>query len=127
MKLTAFERFDARGWLNGEVMTIDLGDRAVSTDLLYPGVVTDAKPVSELVKQSGAVAGVNGDFFDINNTNAPSGAMIQNGSLLKGPQGSHTLTAGVDENGIGNISNLFLEGTVQLPSGSVEFGSAQSI
>lgn len=123
MELTTFERFDVRGWLNGEVMTIDLGHRAVSTDLLYPGVVTDAKPVSELVKQSGAVAGVNGDFFDINNTNAPSGAMIQNGSLLKGPQGSHTLTAGVDENGIGNISNLFLEGTVQLPSGSVELAA----
>lgn len=117
IELSQFERFDARGWLNGEVMTVDLSHDAVSTDLLFPGVISSAKPLSEMAKQSGAVGGVNGDFFDINNTKAPSGTMIQNGALLKGPQGSHTLTAGVDEQGIGNISNIFLEGKVQLPSG----------
>ncbi|WP_042148470.1 phosphodiester glycosidase family protein [Paucisalibacillus sp. EB02] len=123
MELSTFERFDARGWLNGEVMTINLGHDAVSADLLYPGFITKALPVSEMAKQTGAVAGVNGDFFDINNTKAPSGTMIQNGSLLKGPQGSHTLTAGVDENGLGKISNIFLEGSIQLPSGSVELAA----
>ncbi|WP_156290571.1 phosphodiester glycosidase family protein [Oceanobacillus salinisoli] len=117
IELTQFERFDARGWLNGEVMTIDLSNEAVSADLLYPGVITDSKPVSEMAKEAGAVAGVNGDFFDINNTKAPSGSMIQGGNILKGPQGSHTLTAGVDEDGIGVITNILLEGTIQLPSG----------
>lgn len=123
MELTVFERFDPRGWLNGEVLTIDLGNHAVTTDLLFPGVITDAKPVSELTKLNGAVAGVNGDFFDINNTKAPSGVMIQNGNLLKGPQGAHTLAAGVDEHGLGKITNIFLEGTVHLPSGSVELAA----
>ena len=123
IELSTFERFDARGWLNGEVMTINMASDAVSTDLLYPGVITSAKPVSEMAKQSRAVAGVNGDFFDINATKAPSGAMIQNGNLLKSPQGSHTLTAGVDENGVGRISNMFLDGTVQLPSGEVELAA----
>ncbi|WP_196493709.1 phosphodiester glycosidase family protein [Ornithinibacillus caprae] len=123
IELTGFERFDARGWLNGEVMTVDLANDAVSTDLLFPGVITDAKPVSEMAKQSGAVAGVNGDFFDINNTKAPSGTMIQSGRLLKGPQGSHTLTAGVDEQGIGKIMNIFLQGTVQLPTGEHELAA----
>ncbi|WP_249870818.1 phosphodiester glycosidase family protein [Oceanobacillus saliphilus] len=117
IELTHFERFDARGWLNGEVMTVDLANEAVSTDLLYPGVITDSKPLSEMAKQSGAVGGVNGDFFDINNTKAPSGTMIEDGSLLKGPQGSHTLTAGVNEHGIGDITSVFLEGIVQMPSG----------
>ncbi|WP_051359403.1 phosphodiester glycosidase family protein [Paucisalibacillus globulus] len=117
MGLTTFERFDARGWVNGEMMTIDIAHDAVSADLLFPGVITDALPVSELTKQAGAVAGVNGDFFDINNTKAPLGTMIHSGSLLKGPQGSHTLTAGVDQHGIGQISDIFLDGTVQLPSG----------
>ncbi len=123
LELTTFERFDGRGWLNGEVMTIDLENEAVSTDLLYPGEISDTKPVSELAKQHGAVAGVNGDFFDINNTNAPLGTMIQDGEMLKGPQGSHTLTFGVDENGLGNLSRIFLEGTVQLPSSSVELAA----
>ncbi|RLL43616.1 hypothetical protein D8M04_11860 [Oceanobacillus piezotolerans] len=120
VELTQFERLDARGWLNGEVMTIDLSNQAISTDLLYPGVITDSEPVSKMAKESGAIAGVNGDFFDINNTKAPSGSMIKNGTLLKGPQGSHTLTAGVDQEGIGAISNIFLEGTVSLPSGKYE-------
>ncbi len=117
IELSQFERFDARGWLNGEVMTVDLSHEAVSTDLLFPGVISSAKPLSEMAQQAGAVGGVNGDFFDINNTKAPSGTMIQNGGLLKGPQGSHNLTAGVDEQGIGKISNIFLEGNIQLPSG----------
>ncbi|WP_047983954.1 phosphodiester glycosidase family protein [Ornithinibacillus californiensis] len=123
IELTTFERFDVRGWLNGEVMSVNMNHEAVSADLLFPGVITSAKPLSEMAKQYGAIAGVNGDFFDINNTKAPSGAMIQDGNLLKSPQGSHILTAGVDENGIGKISNMFLEGRVQLPSGEVELAA----
>lgn len=117
IELTSFERFDARGWVNGEVMTVDLSNSQVSADLLYPGTISSAKPLSEMAHTQGAIAGVNGDFFDINNTKAPLGTMIQNGTLLKGPQGSHTLTAGVDENGLGMISRIFLEGTVRLPTG----------
>ncbi len=115
--LTTFERFDARGWLNGEVLTVQLSNNQVSADLLFPGVITSARPLSEMAHLSGAVAGVNGDFFDINNTKAPLGTMIQNGTLLKGPQGSHTLTAGVNEQGLGQITNIFLEGKVALPTG----------
>ncbi|QGH36810.1 hypothetical protein GI584_23350 [Gracilibacillus salitolerans] len=119
IQLSSFERYDARGWLNGEVMTIDLSDDSVSADLLYPGVVTGARPLYEMAKQAGAVGGVNGDFFDINRTNAPLGTMIQDGELVKGPQGSHTLTAGVNEKGLGEITNIFLDGIVQLPNGDL--------
>ncbi|GAA0330144.1 phosphodiester glycosidase family protein [Bacillus carboniphilus] len=119
MELSHFERFDARGWINGEVMTVELSNDQITTNLLYPGTITSAQPLSQLALSSGAIAGVNGDFFDINNTKAPLGTMIQDGKLLKGPQGSHTLTAGVDELGIGRVTNIFLEGTVQLPSGNV--------
>ncbi|WP_067725868.1 phosphodiester glycosidase family protein [Oceanobacillus damuensis] len=117
IELTSFERFDIRGWLNGEIMTIDLSNENVSTDLLFPGVITKAMRVSEMAQASGAVGAVNGDFFDINNTKAPSGTMIKDGDLLKSPQGSHTLTAGVDEQGKGQIANIFLEGTIKLPAG----------
>ncbi len=119
IQVSSFERFDARGWLNGEVMTVDLSQDSVSADLLYPGVVTDAKPLSEMANDAGAVGGVNGDFFDINHTKAPSGTMIQNGEFIKGPQGSHTLTAGVDEQELGQITSIFLEGTVKLPDADI--------
>ncbi|MBP1082651.1 MULTISPECIES: phosphodiester glycosidase family protein [Bacillus] len=118
IELTSFERFDLRGWLNGELMTIELDNENVFLDLLFPGVVSSAKPLSEMAKTAGAIAGVNGDFFDINNTQAPLGGAIQNNQLLKGPEGSHTLTAGIDSNRIGRIANLLLEGTVTLSNGS---------
>jgi 3',5'-cyclic AMP phosphodiesterase CpdA len=118
IELSRFERFDARGWLNGEMMTIELQNENVSLDLLYPGSIASAKPLSEIAKEAGAMAGVNGDFFDINNTKAPLGGAIQNGKLLKGPEGSHTLTAGVDKSGIGRIANLLLEGTITFPNGT---------
>lgn len=118
IELSNFERFDARGWLNGEMMTVELDNESVSLDLLYPGSISAATPLSEMAKDAGAIAGVNGDFFDINHTKAPLGGAIQNGQLLKGPEGSHTLTAGIDENGVGQVANLFLEGTISLPSGN---------
>lgn len=119
VKLASFERFDARGWLNGEVMTINLGNDSISTDLLFPGSVSSAKPLSEMAKAAGAFAGVNGDFFDINNTKAPLGNVISNGEMVKGPQGSHTLTASIDNNGLGHISTILLDGKVKLPSGEI--------
>ncbi|WP_299093745.1 phosphodiester glycosidase family protein [uncultured Metabacillus sp.] len=118
IKLSSFERFDARGWLNGEMMTIELENENVSLDLLHPGSIAAAVPLSEMAKHAGAIAGVNGDFFDINNTKAPLGGAIQSGQLIKGPEGSHTLTAGVDKSGIGRIANLLLEGKVTLPNGT---------
>ncbi|WP_249872321.1 phosphodiester glycosidase family protein [Oceanobacillus saliphilus] len=116
IELSSFERFDARGWLNGEVMTIDLSNDMVAADLLYPGEISKTMRVSEMAKNAGAIGAVNGDFFDINNTSAPSGTMIKDNILLKSPQGS-TLTAGVDQQGLGKITDIFLEGTIQLPSG----------
>ncbi|KKI93219.1 hypothetical protein WQ54_05070 [Bacillus sp. SA1-12] len=118
IELSSFERFDARGWLNGEMMTIELQNENVSLDLLHPGSIASAVPLSEMAKDAGAIAGVNGDFFDINNTKAPLGGAIQKGQLLKGPEVSHTLTAGVDKSGIGRIASLLLEGTVTLPNGN---------
>ncbi|MEH7380184.1 phosphodiester glycosidase family protein [Bacillus sp. JJ1533] len=119
VELTSFERFDARGWLNGEIMTIDLSNNSISTDLLFPGSVSSAKPLSEMAKKAGAIAGVNGDFFDINNTKAPLGTVISEGKIVKGPQGSHTLTASVGKNGLGYISTILLDGKVKLPNGEV--------
>ena len=123
IQLISFERFDVRGWLNGEILTVDLANEDVSADLLFPGVITNAKPLSKMAEEANAVAGVNGDFFDINNTKAPSGAMVQDGTLLKGPQGSHTLTAGVDDDGLGMITNTLLQGKIQFPNAETELAA----
>jgi exopolysaccharide biosynthesis protein/3',5'-cyclic AMP phosphodiesterase CpdA len=112
MELTSFERFDARGWLNGEMMKIDLENGSVFADILHPGVVSKAEPLSETANREGAIAGVNGDFFDINGTKATVGVEVQDGKLLKGAATSREKSAGLDDNGIGQIADVLLDGTI---------------
>ena len=68
------------------------------------------------MREAGAVAGVNGDFFDINNSNAAIGPEILGGAIRKSGIG-RTQVAGVSENRLGRLANLALEATATLPSG----------
>lgn len=117
LNVTQFDRFDARGWVRGYVLQADLANPAVHADLLSPGSVTSAGPLSGFAGRSGAVAAVNGDFFDINNTNAPLGAEIQSGQLIKGPVPGWNNVAGVGTDQLGRLAKLMLSGIVTLPAG----------
>lgn len=117
--LTTFDRFDARGWIRGYVLEVDLSTPSVSTDLLFPGAVAAAEPLSASAARAGAIAAVNGDFFDIGNTKAPLGAEIVGGELIKGPESGWNNHVGVGADRLGRLAQVFLEGTVVLPSGSV--------
>lgn len=112
--LTSFERLDPRGWIHGQVLEVDLGVDATTTDLLWPGTVSATAPLSELAAAQGAVAGVNGDFFDINRTGAPLGAAIAGGELLKGPVAGRGTSAAVTTDRLGLLTEVLLEGTVTL-------------
>ncbi|MBV1942226.1 phosphodiester glycosidase family protein [Streptomyces sp. BV286] len=61
----------ARGVAHAHVLSIDLGNPRVSVDLLHPGAVAARAPISRLADAQGAVAGVNGDFFNITETQHP--------------------------------------------------------
>lgn len=110
--LTQFVRFDTRGWLRGGIMTVDLQDGTVKTDLLTAGKVAKATPTREQVKKSGAIVGVNGDFFDIGNTNAALGGEVQSGELLKSGS-KQWLQAAVTKDKLGAIGRMVLQGTVR--------------
>ncbi|WP_045520534.1 phosphodiester glycosidase family protein [Neobacillus niacini] len=112
VEFSTFERFDARGWINGEMLKVDLSNPAVTSDLLHPGVVAKAEGLSKSANRKGAIAGVNGDFFDINNTNAPLGAEIENGKLVKGAQPGREKSAGITKEGIGQLASVLLDGSV---------------
>lgn len=61
----------ARGVAHAHVVTVDLRNPHVRVDLLHPGAVAARAPVSRLADARGAVAGVNGDFFNISETQHP--------------------------------------------------------
>ncbi|WP_419999784.1 phosphodiester glycosidase family protein [Streptomyces boninensis] len=81
----------SHGSVTGHLVTVDLSDRHVRTDLLYPGAVGARSPVSGMANTSGAVAAVNGDFFNIDEsqhpgveaTGAPVGPAIAGARHLK--------------------------------------------
>ncbi|MFG1909007.1 phosphodiester glycosidase family protein [Kribbella sp. NPDC048928] len=102
---------DQRGWVDAQYLTIDLADKAVSTDLLTSGPVASGGPLSTAANKAGAVAGVNGEFFDIGNSNAALGGEVQNGQLLKSADASGRQHVGVSKDGIAQLVDLAVDST----------------
>ncbi|SFP97883.1 Calcineurin-like phosphoesterase [Amycolatopsis arida] len=117
LTLTEFDRFDPRGWIRGDTLTVDLAAGPRPT-YLSPGTVSARTPLSEQAERAGAVAGVNGDFFDINATGAPLGVGIAGGELRTAPASGHNLTASVTTGGTARLAEVFLKAEVTLPGGT---------
>ncbi|MFF4901368.1 phosphodiester glycosidase family protein [Streptomyces sp. NPDC001068] len=138
-----YRQFDlpaARGTVHAHLLTVDLSDPHVRVDLLDPGAVAARAPVSTMADTAGAVAGVNGDFFNINETQHPGveatgasvGPAIAHGRLLKSavptaqrfgpslPPGTDTtdvLGVGVDRRA--RMDRLKFVGTIRTPDGTL--------
>ncbi len=117
LTLTSFDRLDSRGWLRGDVLTVDLGAKGIAVDYLFSGKVAQAQLLTQQATRNNAIAAVNGDFFDMNNTNAPLGIGLSDGKLIQAPVPEWNQGVGVDRDGIGRLAQFFLEGTVTLPDG----------
>jgi hypothetical protein len=61
----------SHGTVHGHLLTVDLGDPHVRVDLLTPGAVAARGQVSALADARHAVGAVNGDFFDIDESQHP--------------------------------------------------------
>ncbi|MFC4908277.1 phosphodiester glycosidase family protein [Actinomadura gamaensis] len=119
------------GQITGKLLEIDL--RRARTGLLRPPSGTPRAPVSEMVNRARAVAGVNGDFFDISErahpgvpeTFAPDGPEVTAGRPIRAavpdgqrfgpaaPPGTSGTVIGVDRRGVGRIARLTLSGTIR--------------
>ncbi|MFD1660070.1 phosphodiester glycosidase family protein [Streptomyces caeni] len=81
----------SHGVARAHLLSIDLRNRNVRVDLLYPGAVAARATVSRLADAQHAVAGINGDFFNISETQHPGveatgsavGPAVANGHTLK--------------------------------------------
>lgn len=103
--LSSFDWYEEDSWIRGDALAVDLARTRVG--YVDPGTVARAAPLSS---QAGrAVAAVNGDFFDIDNSNAPEGVGIQDGLLRKSGRGR---AVGIDAAGVGSVMETFFEGTL---------------
>ncbi|MFJ5997676.1 phosphodiester glycosidase family protein [Streptomyces sp. NPDC092370] len=141
-----YEEFDikaAKGVTHAHVLRADLSNPRVRVDLLYPGAVASRAQVSAMANTQGAVAGVNGDFFNISETQHPGveatgasvGPAIAAGRTLKAavpdgqrfgpalPPGTSTEDVfGVDGDGRARLDRLALAGAVRTTGTELPLG-----
>ena len=118
LDLTSFDRYDAAGWLRADALTADLSG-GLTVDYVNSGAVTRDEPLRAAVDRSRAVAAVNGDFFDINNSGAAQGVGIRSGELVQSPVAGHPNAVGISAGGLGRVVEVGFEGTAALPAGPV--------
>ncbi|MFC7582819.1 phosphodiester glycosidase family protein [Nonomuraea antimicrobica] len=116
MVLDSVDTVDPRGWQRSDALTIDL-TKGSRIGYLDTGKVAATGRISEMADRAGAVAAVNGDFFDINNSGAPEGVGIQDGNVVKSPSGNSGKAVAIDSSGVGRVLDVLFEGTVTLPGG----------
>ncbi|MGN9779560.1 phosphodiester glycosidase family protein [Micromonospora sp. H33] len=118
LDLTSFDRYDAAGWLRADALTADLSG-GVTVDYVNSGAVSRAEPLRGAADRTRAVAAVNGDFFDINNSGAAQGVGIQDGRLVQSAVAGHRNAVAVTTEGLGRVVEVHFEGTATLPTGPV--------
>ncbi|WP_329240056.1 phosphodiester glycosidase family protein [Streptomyces canus] len=141
-----YEEFDidaAAGVTHAHVIGVDLNDPGVRLELLYPGAVAARATVSRLATAQGALAGVNGDFFNISESQHPGveatgasvGPAVAQGRALKAavpkgqrfgpalPSGTSTKDVfGVGTDRLARLDELALDGSVRTPEGQLPLG-----
>lgn len=70
---TRWSQTDARGPIRAHLLTIDPSTPGLTVDYASMGAVRRVAPVADILAKDKAVAGVNGDFYDIGRTGAPLG------------------------------------------------------
>jgi exopolysaccharide biosynthesis protein len=81
-------------------------DTAIAED----HVISGGERTSAMGLRTGAVAGVNGDYFDIGRTYQPQGMLVRNGELIRGPVDRAALA--IDRDKHVTFAEFHLEGAV---------------
>jgi exopolysaccharide biosynthesis protein len=81
-------------------------DTAIAEDR----VISGGERTSAMGVRTGAVAGVNGDYFDIGRTYQPQGLLVRDGTLMRGPADRAALT--IDKSNNVTIAEFHLLGRV---------------
>jgi exopolysaccharide biosynthesis protein len=91
---STYRLLTAEGPLVVSVVTVDPKEPTVrlGTVLAHDTVVSKDETTSSMARRTGAVAGINGDYFDINATGAPVGIVIRAGALERTPSARPALT-----------------------------------
>ncbi len=104
----------ADGPLEIHQLRVDLHNPTVQlgVGLAHDRLMSEDEPVSSMVLRSGAVAGVNGDYFDIHQSGMPLDIVVKDGQLLRSPWRWVAFVVGKD--GVARIIRYRWTGTIVL-------------
>lgn len=126
LDVTSFQRLQPGGWVTGHVMTADLSTPSLSLDVEDGGTVSGSNAtVSEFAADSDAVAAVNGDYFDMNASDAPIGTNVSSTQGLRtaGAEGRQAFTLA---NGKAAVQELMSGATAELAGRTEQVASVNS-
>lgn len=79
-------KFTTKGWWNINVLRVNLKDEYTEVKGLFSKKgISNREKVSTMVKDSGALGGINGDFFEYNPIPHSLGALINDGDMISSP------------------------------------------
>lgn len=80
------EKYTSQGWMNINVVRANLNDEFTKVaPVTSANGVSNREALSSMLKSSGAVAGVNGDFFYMGDPTYTYGALIRDGKIITSP------------------------------------------
>lgn len=81
------QRFTQNGWLNANVLYVDLTDETSKLDILQSsnGLTTKDTLTSMANKNPNVIGAINSDFFYFSNPDSPMGMMIKDGEMVSSP------------------------------------------
>lgn len=114
VQATTFDETSPRGPVRGSLLVVDLDTKGLSIDYAYSGRLSGPDKLTRILRRSDAIAGVNGDFFDIGDTGAPLGVGLdRQEGLLHAPRGGWNNAFSLDRKGRPDIGRLPMRAVVK--------------
>ncbi|MFY9718548.1 MAG: phosphodiester glycosidase family protein [Candidatus Cybelea sp.] len=114
-----YQLLTADGPLSVHVVAIEPHRDDVHLDNVLAGNALESRgeTVGSMAKRTKAVAGINGDYFDIGNTNRPENIVVRDGMLLQPPYKRYALA--ITRDGVAHIAEFTFSGQLQVNESSM--------
>ncbi len=122
-----YELSTESGPISVHVVAVNLKDPDVrvgtvlANDVLGP----DPETVTSMARRTGAMAGINGDYFDIGRTNHPTNIVVRDGMLIRTPRKRYALA--ILRNGTAQFAEFSFSGSVQIGTQTFPLGGIDTL
>lgn len=112
VRFKQFDQRDARGTIRAYLLRANLQKPGLSLEYAGMPQVAARDELTDLLGRRKAVAGVNGDFFDIGDTGAPLGVGIDGSRVVHGPSQGWMKSFVLPSKGPATVGELPVQGSV---------------